>query len=154
MRKYSRMKYVLTFLLVLISLPIWTSAAYADQFVTANRINLGIAGEEEFMAGYVMVPRLPVFWESDVPWRLTVSSFSPDLGLSDDASYIKPLEDLQWKISEEQVWLPLSQDAEEVIWGTETGSGVIYIDVMVQLDWLEDTPGDYHADIILTIEAM
>lgn len=154
MMKHSLMKYVLTFLLVLISLPSWTSAAHADQFVTANRVNLGIAGEEGFMAGYILVPRLPVFWESDVPWRLTVSSFSPDLGLSNDASYNKPLEDLQWKISEEQVWQPLSQDAEELIWSSETGSGVIYIDVMVQLDWLRDTPGDYHADIILTIEAI
>ena len=83
-----------------------------------------------------------------------MSSVDPDLGISDDARYIKPLDDLRWKLSEEPVWLPVSRDAEEIDWSAETGSGVIYIDVMVLLDWLTDAPGEYHADIVFTIESI
>ena len=111
-------------------------------------------GEEEFQAGYVVVPRLPVFWESDIPWTLSIYSLDADLGISDEADFVKPLDDLLWKPSDTDVWLPLSQDPEEVAWSFDTGSGVVYIDVILQLDWLSDGPGDYQANILFTIEPL
>lgn len=154
MRKSSIKESLLTILIVLVGLSALPTAVHAEQLVSTNQSNLIIVGEEEFMAGYFLIPGLPIFWESDEPWRLTVSSVDPDLGISDDARYIKPLDDLRWKLSEEQVWLPVSRDLEEIDWSTETESGVIYIDVMVLLDWLTDAPGEYHADIVFTIESI
>ena len=39
-------------------------------------------------------------------------------------------------------------------WSTDTGSGVVYIDVLVLLDWLEDAPGDYRVELVFTLEAL
>lgn len=130
------------------------SRALADQVVTAGNLNVGMIGEEDFLAGYVIVPRLPIFWESDTPWTISVCSLTPDLGISDEADYAKPLDDLLWRQSDEQVWVPVSQDPEEVAWSLETGSGVVYIDVLVMLDWLTDAPGMYEGDILFTIEPL
>ncbi len=129
-------------------------SVYADPSVDVHDLNLGLVGEDDFLAGHILIPGLPVHWQSDVPWRLLVSSVDPDLGPSDDAAYVKPLDDFLWKLSEDENWTPMSQYPEEVYWSTETGSGVIYVDVAVRLDWLSDAPGDYHADLIFTVEPL
>jgi hypothetical protein len=148
------LKAVFPAVLIVAGISFLCSPARAEQTVSADRINLGIVGAEEFEAGYIVIPGVPVFWESDVPWRLTLSSIDPDLGVSNDARYAKPLDSLQWRLSDEQAWMPLSQDEEEVTWGAERGSGVIYIDVIVLLDWLTDAPGEYRVDLVFTIEPL
>src|SRR3972149_4561436 len=95
---------------------------YAEQSVFVNEINAGLVGEKEFIDGYVLIPAVPVYWESDVPFRITVSSLEPELGVSDGSSYAKSLHDLQWKITDEETWIPVSQDKEEVAFGAEGGS--------------------------------
>jgi len=149
------MRYLLiTTSIALLVLLAWPGPALADQIVDAGALNIGTIGEQEFMDGYILIPELPVFWSSDVPWRISVGSMDPDMGLSDDASYSKPLEDLMWKISSEQTWIPLNRDPHEIAWGDETGSGVIYIDVIILLDWLSDAPGEYRTDLVFTITPM
>lgn len=133
---------------------IYPSSAYADQSVTAGNLTLGMIGEEEFEAGYVLVPRLPIFWESDSPWTISIYSLDADLGISDEADFVKPLGDLLWKPSDADVWLPLSQNPEEVAWSFDTGSGVVYIDVKLKFDWMSDGPGYYQANILFTIEPL
>jgi len=152
MKRISPRQSIPAFLAAILAFSIWSAPALADQTVSADRINLGIVGEEEFNNGYVVITKLPVYWESDVPWRLTVSSIDPDMGMSNDTRSVKPLDDLRWKPSDEQVWLPVRQDSEEVAWGADAGSGVIYIDVMVLLDWLTDAPGEYRTSLVFTIE--
>ena len=132
----------------------WPAGAPAEQAVTVSDYNAGMISEVDFQAGYHLIPGIPILWESDTAWRLAVSSVDPDLGISNDASYVKPLNDLMWKLADEDIWLPLSREPEEVTWSTETGSGVIYIDVLVLLDWLEDAPGDYRVELVFTLEAL
>lgn len=147
-------KLLFVFLASVVGLAARPAPLCADPSVVADDLSFGVVGEDEFMDGYVLLPRIPVFWESDTAWRLTVSAVSPDLGISNDAGYIKPLDDLLWKLSDEEVWLPIRQDAEEVVWSTETGSGVVYVDIMVLLDWLADAPGEYRVDLVFTIGAL
>lgn len=128
--------------------------AMADIEVTSGNINIGVVGENEFMAGYVVIPRVPVFWQSTEPWRLTVSSLDPDMGSSDDAMNVKALEDVLWRVSESEDWQSISINCEEVEWSNETGSGVVYIDIMVLLDWLTDSPGEYSIDVEFSIESI
>jgi len=141
-------------LMVAASLLLISPSANADQVISAGRVNFGVVGEAEFDAGYVLVPSVPVFWESEVPWRMTVRSLNPDLGVSENSRYVKSLSDLRWRLSDGQAWLPLRQDTEEVDWSTQTGSGVIYIDIVILLDWLKDAPGEYRTDVVFTIESL
>ncbi len=128
--------------------------AYAEQAVTVSDINLGLVGEEDFANGYVFLPRVPVFWDSDVPWRLTIQSLGADLGAGDDGMTDKSLSDLLWKLSDEENWLPVTQDPEEVEWSMESGTGVVYIDLVVLIDWLYDSPGQYQVDLTFRIEIL
>jgi len=128
--------------------------AFAEQTVTVNDINAGLIGEEDFYAGQVLIPRIPVFWTSDEPWRITVRSLEPELFASDDGIHIKSLDDLMWKLSDEEIWVQISQDPEEIDWSMESGSGVVYIDLIVELDWLLDPAGTYRLDLAFNIEAL
>ncbi len=133
---------------------IFPTAALAAQSINVADINLGTIGEDEFNDGYAAVPSHAVFWESDIAWRITISSYDPDLGISDDGTYIKLLSDLYWKLSNEEIWLPITQEEEELDWGTETGDGVIYVDFAVSLAWKKDVPGRYGTELIFTIESL
>jgi len=141
-------------LIAIISAAVWTPPAHAEMSVSSNRVNAGIVGAEEFEAGYVVIPRIPIFWESDVPWHISVGSLDPDLGISSDSRYVKPLDDLRWRLSDGQSWVPMRQESEEIDWSSEPGSGVVYIDIVILLDWLRDAPGEYQADLVFTIESL
>jgi hypothetical protein len=123
-------------------------AAFA---ISVNDIVLGIVGENEFEAGCAMLQNHPISWESDGDWSITVRSLDADLGMSDGGLYTKLLSDLQWKLSTESVWIPMTQTDTEVDWGYGIGSGVIYIDIKVLLEWVQDEPGNYQADLVFTI---
>ncbi len=136
---------------------IGSPAAWAAQSITIDDINIGTVGEDEFFAGYAFIPSRAIFWESDTPWRITVRSLDPDLGMSDNGTYIKPLGDLHWKLSDEEIWLPITQENKEIEWGTKTGEGlmgVVYVDFAVLLDWLKDVPGQYGTELVFTIESL
>ncbi|MCK4719679.1 hypothetical protein KAU08_03410 [bacterium] len=133
---------------------VFSPAVRAEQSINVADINLGTVGENEFNDGYAFIPSHAIFWESDISWRITISSYDPDLGMSDDGTYIKPLSDLLWKLSDEETWLPVTQEEEELEWGTETGDGVIYVDFAVLLAWMKDVPGQYGTELIFTIESL
>ncbi|MCX6646882.1 MAG: hypothetical protein NTY09_11115 [bacterium] len=118
--------------------------------IAVNDIVLGIVGETEFEAGYALLQNHPISWEDDVDWSITVRSLDADLGMSDGGLYTKLLSDLQWKLSTESVWIPMTQSDTEVD-SDVAGSGVIYIDIKVLLDWVQDAPGSYQADLEFTI---
>jgi hypothetical protein len=136
---------------IIILLLFCPAAAGAAQSITVSDIDLGMVGETEFVAGYAAVPAHAIFWASDVPWRITVSSRDPNLGVSDDGSYIKALDDLVWKLSDESAWTPMTQDAREVDWSDGTGEDAIHVDFVVILDWLKDVPGRYGTKLVFTI---
>jgi hypothetical protein len=129
-------------------------SVYAVQNIVVNDMDFGVVGESEFMDGYALLLSQPISWESDVGWRITVYSLDPDLGLSNDGLYTKLLSDLQWKLSSGSLWVPMTQDATEVDWSSDTGTGVVYIDAKVLLDWVNDVPGNYQADLVFTIEPL
>jgi len=144
-----KIKYLIlaVFLLVLLPIPV-----RAEQSISVNDINFGIAGEDDFFNGYILVQSHPIFWSSDTGWRITVHSADPNLGVSDDGTYVKPLSDLLWKLSDEEAWIPMTQDPEEVDWSENGGEGVIYVDFAIQLDWHRDFPGHYEAHLFFFIQ--
>jgi len=127
------------------------SAAWAAQSISINDITVGPATADDFVAGGIYVHAQPIFWQSDEPWRITVRSLDPNLGISDDGTYIKPLSDLVWKMSDDVTWTPITQEEQEIDWSSETVEGVIYIDFVLTLDWLMDIPGNYGAELVFTI---
>jgi len=155
-RPTGRFSGVLTAVLIsiILYLTFAIAPALADQSISVSNINRGTAGEDEFRAGQALTLRQPVWWESDIPWRITVRSLNADLGMSDDGRYVKPLGDLQWKLSDERQWTKLRRDDEEMNASDEPGSGVFSVDYRALLDWKRDRPGDYSAALRFTISGI
>ena len=150
----ARWRRLLLALCVLCALPALVAPAYAGQGVTTYDLAFGEAGEREFQAGQVLRPREPLWWESDVPWRIMVEALDPYLGTSDDGSYVKPLGDLQFKLSEESQWTELRQQPQELKSSTQTGSGTFTVDWRVLLKLTHDRAGRYEATLRFTITAL
>jgi hypothetical protein len=152
-----RMKrFIYSLLLLAISM---TSAlrampAHAEQSIQAGDSQTIRVGVDEFEAGVVIIPGIPISWDSAQPCRLTVNAIDSDLGASDDGTRIKPLEDVSWSISKGgRTWHPLTEDPIEIEWSSlNESTGVIYIDLAVKLNWLDDPPGEYHINLIFSIE--
>lgn len=125
--------------------------ALAELRINVDDLAFGEAGEREFLDGQVVRLREPVWWESDAPWLIMVEALDPNLGVSDDGSYAKPLGDLQFKLSEESQWTRIRQDPEELKSSSELGSGLFTVDWRVLMQWTKDLPGDYAATLRFTI---
>jgi hypothetical protein len=133
---------------------LFVAPVYAEQSVFVNTSGLIEAGEADFEAGYVLISDIPISWQSDVPWRITLSTAEPDFIANNNTGYIKSVADISWRSPDNEVWVPLDQNAQEISWGDETGSGVTYVDLLVSLDWLKDAPGEYHIDFVVSIEPL
>ena len=131
-----------------------SATAWAEPSISVSDITIGPACEDDFIAGQIYAQAQPIYRQSDLPWRITVRSLNPNLGISYDGTYIKPLGDLMWKLSDDVTWTPVTQEEDEVDWGSDTGDGVIYIDFLVTLDWLKDIPGNYKAELVFKIESI
>jgi hypothetical protein len=132
----------------------YVTPVFADQSLTVGEFHLGIADENDFLSGRKTFNDVPVYWESDVPWQISMSSLDPNLGISDNGQYAKPLSDFLWKPSDKLQWVPLTQYPQEIGWGGETGNGVFYIDIEIVLDLAKDLPGDYRGDILFSISPL
>lgn len=144
---------VLRALFVLLAFLILSPAVMAQHSISVNDITVGPADSDDFVAGGMYIQAQPIYWSSDTSWTITVRSMQPNLGVSDDGTYIKPLDDLFWKLSDDESWIPMTQEEEEVDYGME-GEGVIYVDYVLTLDWLEDISGNYGAELVFTIWAV
>ena len=144
---------LLTCLTAIAGLLIRTTPVLAAQSITVNDIVFGVAAKADFDTGYVLLQNHPVYWTSDVGWIISVSSLDPSLGMSTDLSYEKPLGDLQWKLSSDTIWIPMTEDDTEVDADPDPGlgSGIVDVDFKVLLDWAQDRPGTYGADLVFTI---
>ncbi|HDS30737.1 MAG TPA: hypothetical protein ENN67_06810 [Firmicutes bacterium] len=132
----------------------YPTQSLAEASVSSNDMVYGIAGEKEFINGFALLRSHAIFWTSETAWRISVHSLDPHLGISDDGMYTKPLGDMVWKKSDEGDWKPMTQDFAEADWSTESGEGVLYLDFAILLDWEKDTPGQYGARIVFTIEGL
>ena len=147
---------LLACLSVIAGLMIRPAPVLAAQSITVGDIVLGAVGKTEFNTGYALFQNHPVYWTSDVGWDITVRSSDASLGMSTDGLYEKPLGDLQWKLSGDSVWTPMTQDDTEVDTSADpgSGSGMIVMDFKVLLGWAQDKPGDYGADLVFTISPL
>jgi hypothetical protein len=142
---------LLACLSVIAGLPIRPTPVLAAQSITVDDMMLGVIGKSEFDAGYAQLLNHPIYRSSTVDWDIFVCSLDPDLGMSTDGLYTKSLADLRWKLSSGSSWTPMTQIDTEVTFGYDTGPGVTYIDVRVLLNWVQDRPGSYQADLLFTI---
>jgi hypothetical protein len=115
-------------------------------------IKFGRVGIAEFDLGQADLQLLPLRFSSPVPWRITVEATSNNLGFSDDGSYVKPLTDLQFKLSTDNDWTRLRQIPETLATG-EAGRDQLFTDWRTLLDWTKDRPGRYRVELLFTISA-
>ena len=127
--------------------------AHAEQFISAGDINFGTVGEMEFAAGQAALPLQPVSWRSETNWIITVMSLDSDLGTSEDGAYVKPLRDLEWKVSTRSQWNAMRQSEETVETGSP-GDGNLFLDWRVRLAWNKDRPGQYRTVLRFTISEL
>jgi len=144
---------VMRVLFVLLVFLVLSPAAMAQQSISVNDITVGPVDSDDFVTGGMYIQAQPIYWSSGTSWTITVRAMQPNLGVSDDGTYIKPLDDLFWKLSDDESWIPMTQEEEEVDYGME-GEGVIYVDYVLTLDWLEDIAGNYGAELVFTIWAV
>ena len=147
---------LLACLSVIAGLLIRPAPVLAAQSITVGDIVFGVVSKADFDTGYALLQNHPVYWTSDVGWIITVSSLDASLGTSTDLSYEKPLGDLQWKLSVDSIWTPMTQDDTEVDTSADpgSGSGMIVMDFKVLLGWAQDRPGNYGADLVFTISPL
>jgi len=150
----SRNDILLKSLIAFIAFLILSPPAWAQQSISINDISIGPVSADDFVAGGIYIQAQPIYWESDIPWRITVRAGQSNLSVSDDGTYIKPLSDLYWKLTDDETWNPMTQEDNEIEFGREPGEGVIYIDFVLSLDWMRDIAGDYGAEIVFTIQAV
>lgn len=130
--------------------------AHAAQAVVVQDINFGVVRKQDFNVGYSWLNRMPVWWESDTAWVITVESLDPNLGGSDDGSYTKSLDDLEFKLHKAtgNRWITMLEQPQVLDEGTNTGSGTIYVDWRMLLSWTADRPGLYGTTLLFTISEM
>ena len=130
-----------------------SAAALADASISVEDLRFPSPRKQEYRDGEATLSRQPVYWESDAPWLVTLEALDGDLGRSDDGEWVKPLADLQFRLSKSRNWYALSQFPQEVERGT-AGRGSFNMDWRVLLDIEKDRPGRYRADLLFTISEL
>ena len=125
-------------------------SAHADSRVSMDDLRFSTPRRNDFRKGEQNLERQPVKWESDAAWLVIIEAVDAELGISDDGKYYKPLSDLQFRLSQNNTWIELRQQAQEFARG-ERGKGTFTVDWRVLLDITKDRPGRYRAELRLTI---
>ena len=132
---------------------LWAAGAWAATSVQVDDVRFDTPRKPDFKQGAIELKRHPVFWESDGNWLISVESLDPDLGTSDNGGYVKPLYDLQWRLTKSRTWYEMRQQPQDVTSGAP-GRGSFTMDWRVLLDITRDRPGRYRAELRFTISEM
>ncbi len=147
--RFTALAFVFTFCLAFALLP---SIANAQLDVTAHPDISLTANEAGYTSGSIVSGGNVVSYSSGVNWQITVLSLNPDLGLSTDGLYTKPLSDLRWKLSSSSTWNALTTSDVLVQTGA-AGSDSISMDYEFLFAWAADRPGTYGTTVQFTITA-
>lgn len=126
-------------------------AAAAETMVSIDDIEFDEPDRHDFNAEYIELLHEPLWWESDGAFIIELTALDANLGTSHDGGYVKPLRDLWFKLHDETEWQQLEQYTQTVYAGDGGGSGTLYLDWRVALDWEADRPGDYEATLVFTV---
>ncbi len=87
-----------------------------------------------------------------VRWDLCVKASTPNMGPSTDGTYLKPIGDLQVKLSSATNYTSVSDAAYVALATNQKGTKTFTLNVQILLSWALDLPGTYHTDLLITAQ--
>ncbi len=115
-----------------------------------SHFNLRQPTQADLAAGYIEDDgALTLVAVSNIPWAVKVHAVEPNMGTSNDGTYVKPLSDLMLRANGDK-FSPISQFDQTVASG-ERGAYKLTIDYKVKLDSASYRPGDYGLTLVYTI---
>lgn len=128
------------------SLSVWGERTDEREILSLYRIPQPTP--QERAAGWIERPRaLQLLARSNMPWTLRVRALEPDMGISDDGQYRKPLSDLHVRAA--QSYISVSVRDQRVTEGP-SGEFLISLDYRVRVG-PEHRDGRYHVTLVYTI---
>jgi hypothetical protein len=145
-------RFLLFSLIAISSLFIFQYQAHAYVNVTVHGDISLTATEAAFTAGRMNSTGHPISYNCNENWTIYVRSLDPDLGLSDDGQYTKPLSDLRWKRSAASTY-NIMTTTDAFVRSGSNNNGSFNVDYRFRLAWANDRKGTYGATIQYTITA-
>jgi hypothetical protein len=130
-----------------LSLSVWGENATGNSLISVYTIPRPTAQERQ--AGFIEHRKaLQLLARGNVPWVLRVHAQEPDMGLSDDGTYRKPVSDLAVRVATGPYVLVMLQD--QVITSGSPGEHLLPVDYRVRLGD-EHRDGNYRVTLIYTL---
>lgn len=115
-----------------------------------SHFNLRQPTRADLAAGYIEDDgALTLIAASNIPWAVKVHAVEPNMGTSNDRTYVKPLSDLMLRANRGE-FLPISQFDQTVASGVR-GAYKLTIDYKVKLNSASYRPGNYGVTLVYTI---
>jgi len=129
------------------SLSVWGENPSGNSLASIYTIPRPTAQERQ--AGFLeRLSALKLIARSNVPWALRVRAQEPDMGLSEDGTYRKPVNDLEVRAAHGP-YVPLAVSDQTLAYGP-AGEHLLPIDYRVRLG-AEHRDGNYRVTVIYTL---
>ncbi len=129
------------------SLSVWGENPSGNSLASIYTIPRPTAQERQ--AGFLeRLSALKLIARSNVPWALRVRAQEPDMGLSEDGAYRKPVNDLEVRAAHGP-YVPLAVSDQTLAYGP-AGEHLLPIDYRVRLG-AEHRDGNYRVTVIYTL---
>ncbi len=130
-----------------LSLSVWSETPAGNNLISVYIIPRPTAQERQ--AGFIeRLKALQLLARSNVPWVLRVRAQEPDMGLSDDGLYRKPVGDLQVRATR-GLYTPVTLHDQAIASGIP-GEYLLPVDYRVRLG-TEHRDGNYRVTLIYTL---
>ncbi len=131
----------------MMSLSVWGESPSGSSVALVYTIPQPTAQERQ--AGFLERPNaLKLIARSNVPWALRVRASEPDMGLSDDGAYRKPVSDLEVRVAQAP-YVPVAVYDQTLVRGPG-GEHMLSLDYRVRLG-AEHRDGTYRVTLIYTL---
>lgn len=118
----------------------------ADSVGTTSAISFPEPTEEDLQRGYIEKREIiELTVESNVPWALSFYTDAENMGISNDGSYIKPIQHFQVRVDGSR-YQGLKNDSQSFLFGTATKKAFA-VDYRMLLDRENHSPGSYQATV-------
>lgn len=131
----------------MMSLSVWGESPSGDSVVSVYTIPRPTAQERQ-MGFLERLSALKLIARSNVPWALRVRASEPDMGLSDDGTYRKPVSDLEVRAAHSP-YVPVTVYDQTIARGP-VGEHLLSVDYRVRLG-AEHRDGNYRVTLIYTL---
>lgn len=131
-----------------LSLSVWGENTAGNNLISVYTIPRPTPQQRQ--AGFIeSLKALQLLARSNVPWVLRVRAQEPDMGLSDDGLYRKPVGDLQVRATTRGLYVPVTLHDQAIASGVP-GEYLLPVDYRVRLG-TEHRDGNYRVTLIYTL---